>query len=118
VTDPSTPDAPAAPHDDAGQEAEDRPSPLVVALAGLMLVLPLAGLAWHAVVYLYFDDEAVSAYLRGNLLKVSVFVAFANLIGNWLHYRRTRMKVDLASRILTYVWVISMILLFRRVALW
>ena len=113
-----TPPSPPAPDAAPAEEAEDHPSPLTVALAALMLVLPLAGLAWHAVVYLYFDAEAVSAYLKGNLLKASVFVAFANLVGNWLHYRRTRMKVDLASRILTYVWVISMILLFRRVALW
>ncbi len=99
-------------------DRDDGPSALMKALAAVMLVIPLAGIAWHVYVSLALDDEAVSAYLRSLWLKALALVAFFNLLGNWFHYRHTRMKVDLASRILTYVWVISMVLLFRRVVNW
>jgi len=87
-------------------------------LAAVMLAVPLAGIAWHLVLYLKFGDEAISAYLRSAWLKAFVFVAFVNLLGNWFHHRRTRMKIDLVSRIATYAWVLSMILLFRCVTDW
>jgi len=96
----------------------DRPGTLLHLVAAVMLVLPLAGIVWHVYLYYTVTDEAVAEYIRSVWLKASVFVAFAILVANWFHYRATRMKVDLASRILTYVWVISMILLFRRIANW
>jgi len=108
-TRPDTADPPDTGH-------ADGPGAFMQLLAAVMLILPLAGIALHVYMYFRFSGDAVSGYIQSIWLKVFAFLAFAILVGNWFHYRATRMKVDLASRILTYVWVISMILLFRRIA--
>jgi hypothetical protein len=36
------------------------------------------------------------------------------LVGNWFHYRRTAMNLDIASRIAIYLWILSSLLLWVR----
>ncbi|MFO8014603.1 MAG: hypothetical protein R6X20_15000 [Phycisphaerae bacterium] len=84
-------------------------------LAAVMLLAPLAGIAWHAWVYLAFDFDAVVAYGAGDWMKASAVAAFVLLVVNWFHYRHTRWTVDLVSRVLLYCWAVSMALLWVRV---
>jgi len=85
------------------------------AVAAVMLALPLAGIAWHAVVYLAFDLETVVAYGASPWMKASAGLAVFLLLVNWFHYRHTRWAVDLVSRVLLYGWALSMALLWMRV---
>jgi hypothetical protein len=84
-------------------------------LAAVMLLAPLAGIAWHAWVYLTFDLDAVVAYGASHWMKASAVAAFVLLVVNWFHYRHTRWTVDLVSRVLLYCWAVSMALLWVRV---
>ncbi len=112
-------DSPTPPPSDALPETSDRPgrphAALLKALAAVMLVAPLAGIAWHAWVYLAFDRDAVIAYGASPWMKTSAGLAFVLLLVNWFHYRHTRWTVDLVSRILLYAWAVSMALLWVRV---
>ena len=86
------------------------PSLLARALAVVMVVLPIAGMLFH--VFIYLKAPAWSNdYVRGPALKTVAIVSFINLFGNWFHYRWTRMNLDVVSRILTYLWVCSILLL-------
>jgi len=116
-------DSPSPPEADP----DDRPSafrrvlnlvrhPVVLkALGAVMLVAPLAGIAWHAVVYLTFDLDAVVAYGASPWMKASAGLVIFLLLVNWFHYRHTRWTVDLVSRVLIYCWAVSMALLWVRV---
>jgi len=90
------------------------PSALMKVLAAVLLVVPALGVALHMWIWADFDDEAVGDFVRSPWLKAEAIGAFLVLLGNWFHYRHTRMKVDIVSRIVTYLWAISMVLLFRR----
>jgi hypothetical protein len=86
------------------------PSPLARTLAVVMLVLPIAGMLFH--VFIYLKAPAWSNdYVSGSALMAVAIVSFINLFGNWFHYRWTRMNLDVASRVLTYLWVCSILLL-------
>lgn len=106
---PSPPAAPA-PRADPARAA---PSPLLRTLGVVLMAVPTAGLAAHVVCYLALDADGLRAYVFSPWLKVFAVLAFFNLVANWFHYRKTRMGLDLASRVMTYVWVISMIILLR-----
>ncbi|MBL7139667.1 MAG: hypothetical protein ISS74_02025 [Planctomycetes bacterium] len=97
-----------------GAEPDAPPSPLMQILAVVLLIVPAAGIALHLWIWLQFDDDALADYIRSIWLKASALMAFVLLVGNWFHYRHTRMKVDIVSRVVTYLWAISMVLLFRR----
>jgi hypothetical protein len=118
VTDSPTPtpsDADASPSDaDASRDSLRYPA-VLKALAAVMMLAPLAGIAWHAVVYLTLEVDAVIAYGAGPWMKASAGLAFGLLVINWFHYRHTRWTVDLVSRVLLYCWVVSMLLLWLRV---
>ena len=106
-----TPLPPADAPDDAA--TDDAPSPLLRGLAFVLAAVPAAGIAVHVAFYVALSPEALKAYVFGVWMKALVFVAFLCLVGNWLHYRRTRMRLDVVSRVLAYLWIISMILLLR-----
>jgi hypothetical protein len=95
------------------EQAQDEVSPAFRATAIVMLVVPLLGLAFHAVVYLQFPRELADAYVFGPGLKIVFAIAAANLLSNFFHYRHTRMGMDVASRILTYVWLLTIILMMK-----
>jgi len=47
-------------------------------VAAVTLLVPTAGLAWHAWAYLALEAEVLRAYLRGPWLKAAALVAFVN----------------------------------------
>lgn len=95
--------------------AADESSPLARRLAALILVVPLVGIAVHAVFFVYglTNPEWLHDYVFGPWLKYGVApLSFANLVACWMHYRRTGMRMDLAARVATYLWILSYVLLF------
>lgn len=100
------PDEPPTPE----SQAPAGPSPLMRALAVVMVVLPIAGMLFHAFIYARAPAWS-NDYIRGPALKTVAIVSFINLFGNWFHYRHTRMNLDIFSRILAYLWVISILLM-------
>jgi len=105
-------------HSDAADGCEPRPqgpSAAMRLLAVLMLLVPAAGLTVHVILYFWFPQSG-EAYLHTRWPMVVAVAAVANLFGNWFHYRRTKMAVDIASRILTYVWILSIVLMLRLAA--
>jgi len=93
----------------------DRPFSVMRALAWAIFLVAAAGLAFHVVFYLAGPTEWLAAYARGLWMKIGVGVAFANLLAGHLHYRRTRMRLDVASRVLAYLWILSIVLYLRLV---
>jgi hypothetical protein len=97
---------------------DEGPSPAMRTLGIVMIVIPVLGLAAHVVMYLVAMDQGgrppwMVEYMHGPVMKIVGFLAFLNLVGNWLHYRHTRMRLDIAGRILTYFWIISLVLLIK-----
>ena len=83
--------------------------PVLWVAAVVMLVVPLAGLAVHVALYFSGDIAWISAYRKYGLALVGV-LACGNLVAIYFHHRRTRMGLDIVSRVLTWLWVISIIL--------
>jgi len=79
------------------------------ALAWVIFLIAAAGLVFHMVFYLAGPTEWLAAYARGPWMKISIGVAFANLLAGHLHYWRTRMRLDVASRVVVYLWILSII---------
>lgn len=95
----------------SGQPPAPEPRKVPPALwvaAVVMLVVPIAGLAVHAVLYFSSDVTWIPAYRKYGLGLVGV-LGFGNLVANYFHYRRTRMGLDTVSRVLTYLWVVSIL---------
>jgi hypothetical protein len=91
-------------------EATDEVSPVTRALAVVMFALPVLGILFHAFIYATVPPWS-GDYLHGTGIKIVAAVSFVNLVGNWLHYRKTRMNLDIFARILTYLWILSIVLL-------
>jgi hypothetical protein len=91
-------------------EAPDEIPPVTCALAVVMFALPIVGLLFHAFIYATVPPWS-NDYIHGLGMKIVAAVSFANLVGNWLHYRHTRMSLDIFARILTYLWILSIVLL-------
>ena len=94
-------------------ESDQTVSPLLRLLAAVMLILPIAGLLGHAAVWGLLSHEVLRTYVYGPWLKAAVILAFFNLLGSFFHYRHTRLGIDIASRILPYLWLLSVILLLH-----
>ncbi len=103
-----------SPPQDSGDERQKNVK-LMVILGLVMLIVPLAGTAFNVGLYLWGSVEQIRWYF-GGVGKIVVGLAIVNLLANWFHYRHTRMSMDIVSRILTYIWVLSFMLLFREVA--
>lgn len=104
MTDPT----PAASH-----RAARSLSPAMRALGYVLLLVAVAGVIAHVVLYLLPWAEYGQPFTRSIGLKVSFGLAFATLAANIFHYHRTHMRLDIASRILTYVWIISIALFLK-----
>jgi hypothetical protein len=89
-------------------------SPALWVAAVVMLVVPIAGLAVHAALYFSSDLTWVAAYRKYGMILVGV-LASSNLVANYFHHRRTRMDMDIVSRFLTWLWVLSIFLLLWKV---
>jgi hypothetical protein len=79
-----------------------------------LLAVAAAGVIVHLVIYLLPWAEYGEPFTRGAALRISFGLSFATLAGNIFHYHRTHMRLDIASRILTYVWIVSIILFLRQ----
>jgi Na+/H+-dicarboxylate symporter len=91
------------------------PSAAARQLAALILIVPIIGILVHAAFYVYglSNREWLHDYVYGPWLRYLVApLSFATLVANWLHYRQTRMNLDIASRIVVYLWITSYVLLF------
>jgi hypothetical protein len=77
----------------------------------VIFLLPIAGLVFHGAVFLAQSAPMATAYVQGLAVKIVFGVAFATLVGNWFHYRYTRLTLDVTGRILIYCWILSGLLL-------
>ena len=103
--------APESPRSEPGPLAPaGRPFSVMRALAWVVFGVAVAGLAFHVVFYLVGPSEWLAAYAQGIGIKVGAGLALANLLAGHLHYWRTRMRLDIASRVLAYLWILSIVL--------
>lgn len=93
----------------------DGPSATMRLLAGLILLASAGGLAVHVALYVLGSDEILLAFIRGAGARVSAGLALATLLASHVHYWRTRMRLDIASRVLAYLWILSIVLFLHRV---
>jgi hypothetical protein len=112
-------------------EAESPRLSLIMRLLGvLILVVPLLGVTAHVGMYLMATNQTAGPewwtdfvredgmpwareYIHGWELKAVAILAFLTLVGGWIHYRRTGMTIDIVARILTYLWLLSIILVWK-----
>jgi len=100
------------PEPPSGPESETPagPSATMRALAVVLFVLPIVGIAAHLALFAA-PPEWVSIYFHTGAMPAVAFLAFLNIFGSYFHYRRTGMRLDIASRILANVWLVCMILI-------
>jgi len=111
----NTPTEPASPPTEpAGPRRARALSPAMRAAGYALLGLAAAGVVVHLVIYLLPWAAYGEPFARSAALKVSFGLSFATLAGNIFHYHRTHMRLDVASRILTYIWIGSIILFLRQ----
>ncbi|HUW99729.1 MAG: hypothetical protein WBD63_00570 [Phycisphaerae bacterium] len=91
------------------------PSVAARVLAVLIFLVSAGGLAAHVLLYVLGPDETIGAFVHGAGARVSAGLAFLALLAGHIHYWRTRMRLDIASRVLAYLWILSIILLLHRV---
>jgi hypothetical protein len=99
--------------------AEPAMSPAMRNLGIVLLAVSISGVVVHVAFYLLASPEMLLDFSRGTGLKVSAALGFANLFANIFHYHRTHMRLDVASRILAYLWIAAIILflLYRKESL-
>ncbi len=83
------------------------------ALAAVLLLVPLAGLAVHVALYFRWPEGA-GQFGRTEWAKAEAIAAVLFVAASWFHWRRTRMKLVLAARVMAYLWIISIILVLHR----
>ncbi len=105
--------APSAPTRNT-TKGSDGPSPGARLLAVLIFLASAGGLAAHVVLYVLGSDETIGAFVHGAGARVSAGLAFAALVAGHVHYWRTRMRLDIASRVLAYLWILSIVLVLHR----
>ena len=84
-------------------------------LAVLIFLVSAGGLAAHVLLYVVASDEVLGAFVHGAGARTSAALAFLALVGGHIHYWRTRMRLDIASRVLAYLWILSIVLVLHRV---
>lgn len=106
---------------DAEPQAESSPpavSSAMKAAAWVIMVVPVLGLAMHLTLYAMAGESAdwkhwLIVYSHGWGMIVTLLLTFANLVCSWLHYRKTGMGLAVAARILTYLWILSLVLIWK-----
>jgi hypothetical protein len=100
-------------------EAPPAPIPTFWKVIGwVALVLPILGIAAHVTLLGMARDSDqwtrwVVDYRRSSFVWVVSTVACVNLAASWFHYRRTGSPVSVVSRILTYLWIISLVFIWQ-----
>lgn len=92
-----------------------RPFSVMRALAWVVFGVAVAGLAFHVVFYFAAPTEWLAAYAGGIGMRIGAVLALAVLLASLLHYWRTHMRLDIASRVLAYLWILSIVLYLRLV---
>ena len=90
------------------------PSAAARVLAVLIFRVSAAGLAAHVLLYVLGSDETIGAFVHGAGARASAGLAFLALVAGHVHYWRTRMRLDIASRVLAYLWILSIVLALHR----
>jgi len=90
------------------------PSAAARVLAVLIFLVSAAGLAAHVLLYVLGSDETIGAFVHGAGARASAGLAFLALVAGHVHYWRTRMRLDIASRVLAYLWILSIVLALHR----
>lgn len=84
----------------------DDPSPLMRALAIVLIALPIAGILFHVGI-LIFARPWITVYFRNLGLPIVSVVAFLTLFGSYFHYRKTHMRSDILARVLANAWIFT-----------
>jgi hypothetical protein len=94
-------------------EAAPGISPAMRALGLVMLVLAVAGVAVHLVLLVLRVEliEGIREYFHSKAMHAVLVLAFLNLFTCYFHYRRTGMRLDFITRILSNVWIVLVLLL-------
>jgi len=87
-------------------------SPLMRVLGIVMLVVPVAGTVVNVALLAGLAPEWAQAYRESHVLAAGMLLSVAVLFGSHFHYRRTRMRIDIASRIAANLWLFSSVWLF------
>jgi hypothetical protein len=97
---------------ESSESADARPpvSLLMRVLAGVLVALPVLGIAGH-VWLMVGAPELSEPYLQSELIWGVVALAFANLVASYFHRRHTRMRWSIVARILSNLWVFSALVL-------
>jgi hypothetical protein len=95
--------------------APSRPpaGPFARLLGLVLLVVPLAGAAFHVVFYLAAPAEWRAAYAQSAAIWIVILAAFANLAGSVFLYLRTRTGLSVWARVASYLWILSLALYIR-----
>ena len=87
-------------------------APLMRGLGIVMLVLPVAGTVVNVALLAGLVPEWAQAYRASHVLAAGMLLSVVVLFGSHFHYRRTRMRIDIASRIAANLWLFSSVWLF------
>ena len=87
-------------------------SPLMRGLGIVMLVVPVAGTVVNVALLAGLMPEWAQAYRASHVLAAGMLLSVVVLFGSHFHYRRTRMRIDIASRIAANLWLFSSVWLF------
>ena len=87
-------------------------SPLMRGLGVILFVMPVAGTLINVALLTGLLDEWAQAYRESHVLAAGMFLSVIVLFGSHFHYRRTRMRIDIGSRIAANLWLFSGVWLF------
>jgi len=81
-------------------------------LAWVMLIAPAVGTAVNVVLLAGASEAWARTYRESHVLAAGMLLAVAVLFGSHFHYRRTRMRIDIVSRIAANLWLFSSVWLY------
>jgi hypothetical protein len=105
----------AAPHDET---APAPMSPTMKTVVWISVAVPLVGTVAHVALLALADGSAgwtqrLVEYRRSWVIYAVALLACANFVVSWLHYRRTSSGLAIVARILTYLWIISLVFIWK-----
>lgn len=87
-------------------------SPLMRILGVVMLVVPIVGTLVNVALLAGLSDAWAQGYRESHVLAAGMLLSVVVLFGSHFHYRRTRMRIDIVSRIAANLWLFSSVWLF------
>jgi hypothetical protein len=101
-----------APSPSPSAAADTGVSPLMRVLGVVMLVVPIVGTLVNVALLAGLSDAWAQAYRESHVLAAGMLLSVVVLFGSHFHYRRTRMRIDIVSRIAANLWLFSSVWLF------